>query len=54
MILEKNEGIQLWGAPLWVNIDPDGWIVGEIYDSPEEAEEAATRTVIRVRTIRIQ
>lgn len=44
----------LWGVPLWVNIGPDGWLVGDVYTSIKEAEEAAKESILRLETIRIQ
>lgn len=50
-IVQKNN---LWGCPLWANITCDGWRVGGVYRSPEEAEEAAKKSTLRLQTIRIQ
>lgn len=44
----------LWGVPLWVNITPDGYRVGDVYHSIKEAEEAAKESILRLHTIRIQ
>lgn len=46
--------VQLWGKPLFINIDPDGWRVGGVWNTYEEAEEAANKSIIRLKTIRIQ
>lgn len=51
--MEKNAQA-LWGVPLWINITPDGWRIGEVYFSQEEAEEAARKSIFRLQTIRIQ
>lgn len=53
-IIECDGERKLWGVPLFANIDPDGWIMGEIHNTYEEAEEAANNSPFRVRTIRIQ
>lgn len=44
----------LWGCKLLVNITYDGWQVGDVYTSVEEAEEAARQSIFRLETIRIQ
>lgn len=54
MLIENDGKLKLWGCPLFANITYDGWIVGEIHNTYEEAEEAANNSPFRVRTIRIQ
>ena len=49
-----NNDNNLWGIPLWINIDPDGWRIGDVYHSPGEAEEEARKSIFRLITIRIQ
>lgn len=57
MIVE-DEGVTLWGKPLYANVCPDGWVVGcggrYVWNTLEEAEEAAKKSSIRLETIRIQ
>lgn len=49
-----NNDNNLWGCPLWANITYDGWRIGDVYHSTEEAEEAAKKSILRLQTIRIQ
>lgn len=44
----------LWGVPLWVNITYDGYVVGDVYHTAEEAEQAKNKSPLRLQTIRIQ
>lgn len=53
-IIECDGDRKLWGVPLFANIDPDGWIMGGIYNTYEEAAEAANNSIFRLTTIRIQ
>lgn len=46
--------VKLWGAPLYINITPDGYRVGDLYNTYEEAQEAAKKSLLRLQTIRIQ
>ena len=39
---------------MYINIDPDGWRVGDVYHTYEEAESAAKQNIYRLTTIRIQ
>ena len=45
---------RLWGCKLWINITYDGWRVGDVYTTVQEAEEAARNNILRLETIRIQ
>ena len=52
--LDSTDSKGLWGIPLWVNITPDGYWVGWVHTSMEEAEKAAKESIFRLETIRIQ
>lgn len=53
-VIDKTDDRPLWGVQLFVNIDPDGWLVGDVYNTPEEAEKAKKDSMFRLETIRIQ
>ena len=57
-VIENDGKVKLWGCPLFANIEQDGWIVeigGQcVWNTYEEAEEAAKKSIFRLQTIRIQ